>query len=127
MCAIDRFRQALDCDGISTRQDGEVLICARVDGSPYLGYELIARHHMLARHVPAAFRRDLVLDHDRGRARLLELLHRTLDIGGISMTIVTVRKHRQIHRIGSPPHGVDHLGERQQFDVRRGDRAAELA
>ena len=64
LCAIDRFRQTLDCDGVGTRKDSEVLIGARVDGGPDLGHKLIRRHDMLARHVAAALGRNLILQHD---------------------------------------------------------------
>ena len=95
-------------EGIGARDDEEIGILARVDGSTdarrglVRGAQLLRDAGMLAEAV--------VLDMDRRNAGLFEGLHRAPDVGGIMKAAFRIGDHRNLHCIfnrGDPfPPGV---------------------
>src|SRR6185437_11262410 len=64
-------------------------------GADLLG-ALLGRDDLLALHVPAALRPDLILDHDAREARLLERAHREVHVHGVAIAGIGIGEQRQI-------------------------------
>ena len=83
--------------------------------------------HLLALHVAAALRRDLVLDVQRGDPGRGVLAHRAHHVERVAVAVVGVGDQRHAHRLREPPRVAGHLVEREQADVgpaeQRGRRA----
>src|SRR5262249_42136208 len=71
---LDRVFEPRDGDRVRPGNDQEIRIGPGVDGGPYAAGEFAPRHHLLAREVAAALRRDLVFEVERRDPRSLVLL-----------------------------------------------------
>ena len=73
VAAVDRVLEPGHLQRVRARDDQRLVGASRRDGGADLDHHLLGRDHLLALHVAAALRRDLVLDLHRVRADGLEL------------------------------------------------------
>jgi hypothetical protein len=115
--ALERRVQAFDGARVGAGDDHEVVRAARLDRGPHLLDHLICRDHVLARQMPAALRRHLVLEMERrhpGRLVLADCAH---DVERVAVAVVGVGDHGDADGLHETAGVVDHLAERQQPDV----------
>jgi hypothetical protein len=67
--------------------------------------------------MPAALRRELVLEVQPGDAGGLVRAHRARDVDGVAVAIVGIGDERDVDGLGQPARLVGHLSEGQQPDV----------
>ena len=115
--ARDRILEARDGDRVGARDDQRVGIRARVERGAQLLLVQLGRDHVLALHVPAALREDLILELDAGDAGALELVHGADHLRDLAVARVGVGDHGDRDRRAEPPRVVDHLGRARDAEV----------
>ena len=75
VAAGDRVLEPGHLQRVGARDDQRLVRPSRRDGGAHLEHHLLGRDHLLALHVAAALRRDLILDLHGVRAGRLELAH----------------------------------------------------
>ena len=92
-------------------------IRARVQRRAQLLLVQLRRDHVLAVHVPAALREDLVLELDAGDAGALELVHRAHHLRDLAVAGVGVGDHGEGDGRAEAAGVIDHLGRARDAEV----------
>ena len=92
--ALERAVEALDRARVGAGDDQQLAVAARLDRGAHLLDHLGRVDHLLALHVAAALRRDLVLDVQRGDAGRGVLAHRAHDVERVAVAVVGVGDQR---------------------------------
>ena len=114
------------------RDDQRVGIGAGVQRGAQLLLVQLRRDHVLALHVPAALREDLILELDAGHAGALQLVHGADHLRDLAVAGVGVRDHGERDGGAEAPGVVDHLGRARDAEIgqpeggRRGRVAAAI-
>ena len=115
--AGDRFVHAVDGQRVGAGDDEEVAAPAGLDRRADLVDVVVAGDHLLAAHVAALLRPDLVLQEAAGRAGGDQLVDGAVDVERIAVAGVGVDDDRDRDAHADPPGAVDHLGLGQQAHV----------
>src|SRR5262249_6580142 len=101
----------------------QIRVAARVERGLQLQDHLVGGDDLLALEVPAALRRDLVLDQDAGRPGALELAHRADDVVQVAVPRVAVGDDGDGDALGHAAHGGGNFGQGDQADVGQAEQA----
>src|SRR5439155_23149697 len=93
---LDGADHPLDGPGVGAGDDDEIVRPAGGDGGADLRLHLRRRDDLLALHVTALLRGDLILDVDGGHAGALVLLHGADHVDRVAVAGIGVGDHRQV-------------------------------
>ncbi len=122
--ALDGGLQPFDLASVGSGEDHEVRVASRVQGGSQFQDHLLSRDHLLTLEVPAALRRDLVLEQEAGSSGPLGLPHGAHDVVQVAMPGIAVGHDWHVDAQSHPPHDVGDLAEGQESDVRQAQQAA---
>ena len=117
VAAGERVLEPGHLERIRPRDDQRLVRASRGNGGADLDHHLGSRDHLLALHVAAALRRDLILDLNRVGADGLELADREPDARLGAVARVGIDDDRQIGRGAHAAHALDDLRPADQPDV----------
>ena len=115
--ARDRVLEAGHGDRIGARDDQRVAVGARVERRAQLLLVQLGRDHVLALHVTAALREDLILELDAGDAGALELVHGADHLRDLAVARVGVGDHGERDGRAEAAGVLDHLGRARDAEV----------
>ena len=108
--AGERLVQPYRRECVSTGDDKEIVVAARVDSCSYFFDVLGSIHNLLAKHMAAPLRPLLVLEKASGRAGVDQLAHCPHNIQCAAVPRVGIDDDRYRHRTAAPSGTVDNLG-----------------
>ena len=117
---------------VGARDDQRVGVGAGVQRGAQLLLVQLRRDHVLALHVPAALREDLILELDCRHAGALQLVHGADHLRDLAVAGVGVRDHGERDGGAEAAGVVDHLGRARDAEIgqpeggRRGRVAAAI-
>src|SRR5258706_11067050 len=115
--ASEGLVQALNGDGVRSRDDYQFVLPAGLDRRPDLLHGLAEGYELLAFEVPALLGDHLILNLNRRRTGAYEFLHRAVQVHGVAVAGVNVANDRNLHCAGHFPDLIQHLAHRDQAHV----------
>ena len=107
---------------VGAGHDEEVASGQRVHGGSNLLHVIFAFDDAFPAHVAAFFRPHLIFEKAASGPRGDQFLNRAVDVQRVAVTGVGIHDHRYVDAHADPASTLDHLGLRQQSEIRFADQ-----